>query len=208
VKGVGIGLLNPTVMLEIPQDEAFKVGNAYLSSGGNRARLANHWWWDGTNNFTGDGMMIALRGIEGGGDQEIRFHKHTGGVFTRLMTIVSNGNVGIGVTAPTVKLQVAGNIIAVDPTAANHVANKTYADVPPGLDTQLLLASANCPNFLLYGGTDGTQLRMRHMPSGVWSGWITTSQPYCNPVQPGGPNCGNLICDPGETTVSCPGDCP
>jgi hypothetical protein len=40
----------------------------------------------------------------------------------------TKGNVGIGTTSPTAKLQVAGNIIASDPTAANHVATKNYVD--------------------------------------------------------------------------------
>jgi hypothetical protein len=49
-----------------------------------------------------------------------------------------NGNVGIGTGAnyPAAKLEVVGNIIAQDPTAANHVVTKGYADAnykdPPG----------------------------------------------------------------------------
>lgn len=40
----------------------------------------------------------------------------------------SSGNVGIGVTNPSVKLHVNGNIIANDPTDSNHVATKEYVD--------------------------------------------------------------------------------
>ena len=47
---------------------------------------------------------------------------------TEKMRIASDGDVGIGTTAPTAKLHVNGNIIASTPTANNHVATKAYVD--------------------------------------------------------------------------------
>ena len=43
------------------------------------------------------------------------------------------GNVGIGTTAPTARLEVVGNIIAAPPTAANHVATRGWVEaaMPP-----------------------------------------------------------------------------
>ncbi|MFC1522945.1 hypothetical protein ACFL6Y_11110, partial [Elusimicrobiota bacterium] len=44
---VGIGVTNPTVKLDVAQNNAIKVGQAYLSSGGNYAHLANNEWFNG-----------------------------------------------------------------------------------------------------------------------------------------------------------------
>ncbi len=42
------------------------------------------------------------------------------------------GSVGVGTTNPTAKLEVAGNIVASDPTASNQVATKGYVDAASG----------------------------------------------------------------------------
>ena len=45
---VGIGVTNPGVALEVAQNKAIKVGNAYLSSGGDYTHLANNEWYNGS----------------------------------------------------------------------------------------------------------------------------------------------------------------
>lgn len=58
---------------------------------------------------------------------------------------VTSTGVGIGTASPTAKLHVAGNIIASDPTAANHVATKDYVDgksIPSGM---IAMFDASCP---------------------------------------------------------------
>ncbi len=69
-------------------------------------------WFDNNPNFFGEKVCTTLTSL--------------------LDTIgikVSSGNVGIGtVTAPTTRLEVAGNIIANDPTAPNHVVTRSFLD--------------------------------------------------------------------------------
>jgi len=48
------------------------------------------------------------------------------------LTILKNGNVGIGTTTPDEKLHVDGNIVADSPLSDDHVVTKGYADVAYG----------------------------------------------------------------------------
>jgi len=92
--------------LEVAQNQAIKIGNAYLSSGGNYVHLANNEWYDGNKwHGTEPGARIQLD------RQRISFHRHDGkGAHTESMTITENGNLGIGTTNPSSKLDVAGDI--------------------------------------------------------------------------------------------------
>lgn len=75
----------------------------------------------------------------------------------------SSGNVGIGTASPTAKLHVNGNIIASNPTAANHVATKDYVDgksIPSGM---IAIFDATCPT----GWTRVTSLDQRTLHA--WS---------------------------------------
>ena len=59
------------------------------------------------------------------------------------------GNVGIGTTAPTARLEVVGNIIAAPPTASNHVATRGWVEAAVGVDRRchVLVSTFNvsCP---------------------------------------------------------------
>ena len=85
---VGIGLISPTTNLEIVQNGALKLGNAYLSSGGDYVHLSNNEWYNGaTWTQTAVGAMLQLTG------QNFNFYSHaaTGGAHTLLGTINATG---------------------------------------------------------------------------------------------------------------------
>ena len=88
---VGIGVSSPTIStrLEVAQNNAIKIGNAYLSSGGDYAHLANNEWFNGAAwKSTAPGALIQLTG------QSIAFHKHDAvGNHTLLASIDSDGNI-------------------------------------------------------------------------------------------------------------------
>ncbi|HOI41433.1 MAG TPA: hypothetical protein PK523_00675 [Elusimicrobiales bacterium] len=87
---VGIGVTTPGVKLDVAQHEAIRVGNAYLSSGGNYAHLANHEWYKSPGGWQVTGTPGALIQING---QNITFYRHNGaGTHDTSATIDANGN--------------------------------------------------------------------------------------------------------------------
>jgi hypothetical protein len=107
---VGIGLAAPSTMLEVAQNNTIKLGNSQLSSGGTYMHLAQNAWFNGSAwQFPVANQAGALIQIS---SNVTNFYTHNGaGTFTQNMTILGNGNVGIGssATAPNVKLAIAGN---------------------------------------------------------------------------------------------------
>jgi len=68
------------------------------------------------------------------------------------MTITSGGNVGVGTTSPTTKLEVMGNIIAANPTNNNHVATKEYVDESVAAAGTVELYGKTCPEGTVQSG--------------------------------------------------------
>ncbi len=87
---VGVGTLNPATKLEV---------SGIIRSSGN---LPN---FQGSSNVN----LISL----GDNTGRVSLWTTTGGNQTERMTIINNGNVGIGTTAPTQKLEVNGNVRAI-----------------------------------------------------------------------------------------------
>jgi hypothetical protein len=111
---VGLGTSTPGVALDVSQNKAIRVGNAILSSGGDRVHLSNHTWYNGTA-WQSDGAVGGLYQING---QQHLWWTHNGaGIFTNLMFLNESGNLGIGTTSPTSRLHVNGGTIRLASTA-------------------------------------------------------------------------------------------
>lgn len=108
---VGIGLINPTVKLDIAQNGAMKVGNAYLSSGGDFAHLANNEWYNGAAWSTNGsaGALIQLTG------QSVNFYTHdnTGATHVLTMTVDSGGSMRAGDSVVSAKLNCVDTIFGI-----------------------------------------------------------------------------------------------
>jgi hypothetical protein len=87
---VGIGVTTPGVKLDVAQHEAIRVGNAYLSSGGDYVHLANHEWYKVPGGWQVTGTPGALIQISG---QNITFYRHNGaGSHAASASIDANGD--------------------------------------------------------------------------------------------------------------------
>jgi hypothetical protein len=89
---VGVGTAIPSVNVEVAQNGAIKVGQAYFSSGGNYAHMANNEYFNGTSWRANDtpGALIQIA------DQNINFYRHDGhGVHTFLGQINADGDLTV-----------------------------------------------------------------------------------------------------------------
>ncbi len=110
------------------------------------------------------------------------------------LLIRADGNVWIGTSLPTAKLEVAGNIIAATPTANNHVATKGYVDTAvAGAATNEM---ANCipastalmdakwlPKTLCYNGPGqfSCYYASSRMNTNIW-GWTSAQAIYYDSI--------------------------
>ena len=128
---VGIGTPTPSVQLEVAQNQTVKVGNAFLSSGGDFMHLANNAWYNGSIwNFNGSpGVLLQFNSNVAG------FFTHNGaGTFTPRVTITNIGRVGIGTTTPNEALEVNGAIRFTTDASSMSKAPRVIRtpDVTPG----------------------------------------------------------------------------
>jgi hypothetical protein len=109
-QNVGIGVVNPLVKLHIEPNTAIRLGEGFISSGGPFLHLSNNNWYNGSawsaNLVNRQGVMLQMNA----GD--LNFYTSSAGVgvptFQFNMIVRSDGNVGIGNTAPNTKFYVAG----------------------------------------------------------------------------------------------------
>jgi hypothetical protein len=87
---VGLGVAAPTTALEVAQNKAIKVGNAYISSGGDYMHLSNNEWYNGAGSWITNGSAGALIQLAG---QGVNFYKHdAAGNHTSTANLDANGN--------------------------------------------------------------------------------------------------------------------
>lgn len=93
---LGVGVVAPSTQLEVAQNTAIKIGQGYISSGGDYLHLANNEWYAGSGSgwiASAAGAMLQLTG------QYINFYSHTAaGVHTTEMTV---GPTGVNILAPS-----------------------------------------------------------------------------------------------------------
>jgi hypothetical protein len=105
---VGIGTVSPEQKLHVE-------GTIQL---GNQENLAwaydNGQYYNYITNFydNSTGMAFRAGSWTSGNNVDFSFQTHYGGAWNTKLAIKSDGNVGIGTTSPTSKLEVAGNIVA------------------------------------------------------------------------------------------------
>ena len=89
---VGIRTAAPGVALDVAQNQTIRVGQAYLSSGGDFVHLANNEYYNGAAWVaTGAGALLQLSG------QTAKIYSHTAaGAHTALLTVQPGNDVGVG----------------------------------------------------------------------------------------------------------------
>jgi len=112
---VGIGTNNPfstpqrTMNLDV-NGNVYAGNNSYFLSGYDKTGESQFFGKEYQSTILG-GMEIENTTLDGNWSQKLHFHTHHFGTSNgRRMTILENGNVGIGITNPGYKLDVSGNI--------------------------------------------------------------------------------------------------
>lgn len=122
---VGIGTSTPTNNLSFGNaaDQKIAVENSGGTNVGRNLTIASGSAGGGFNNVAGGNMIIQAGVGTGTGESTISFQNGTTlgnsptlQTMSTKMTILGNGNVGIGTTTPTAKLDVAGTLKVVDGT--------------------------------------------------------------------------------------------
>jgi hypothetical protein len=118
----GFGRPDPQVQVDVAQNQAVRVGNALLSSGGDFMHLANNAWFNGTSwqSTGGAGAILQFSGTT------TTFFRHNGaGTLTSSVVIDGNGRVGIGSTGPVARLEVVADGVAAYTGSAHSAILRT-----------------------------------------------------------------------------------
>ncbi len=95
---IGVGVSNPSTSIDVAQNGALKVGNAYFSSGGDSVNIANNEYYNGSSWVT-NGSAGALLQLTG---QGVNFYTHTTtGAHTSTMSITSGGTIAVNAGGQT-----------------------------------------------------------------------------------------------------------
>jgi len=159
---VGIGTINPTANLHIQAAQPTLNIESLNTAAGSASTLAfGHSQSSVTTPTAKIYSYLTCGGSCTAGD--LRFSTTLNDIQSDKMTILSTGNVGIGTTAPSAKLEVAGNIIASNPVSGNHVATKDY------VDTKVASAAGGTSNCI--GQTSNTNSFTNICPAGYTMIW-------------------------------------
>ena len=112
---IGIGVTTPQNLLDIANrntNDHIKLRALTVAEGQQAAGTGISWTWDNSGTWAEE--WAAVRAIfPGAGNSHLTFSTKPGGTaMTEKVRILDNGNVGIGTTNPTTKLQVNGTITA------------------------------------------------------------------------------------------------
>lgn len=172
----------PGVAINVAQNSTYRIGNAYLSSGGNYMHLATNEYYNGSSWIAtgGTGALMQMNG------QTVTFYTHNGaGSHTQTMNISAAGDMSMPsrITISGASADVTGHVIARGQNACNTSHIRTYATT----------GTTSCP-----GGTYAT------LQSGVISKYVmmpryadigtglATAWMLCCPC-PGGAGCPSLL---------------
>lgn len=148
---VGIGTASPKLMLEVADSNAIRLGNAFLSSGGNFTHIATNAWYNGTAwQFAVSAQAGALF-QQNGNVTNFYSHAGTSATITNRMTILGNGNVGIGTTAPNASalLDISSTTQGVLFPRMTNAQRQAIATPATGL----IIYNTDCNSFDYYKGT-------------------------------------------------------
>ncbi len=164
---VGIGTQNPGAKLEIAQNSAIKLGNAYISSGANNnlAHFATNEWWNGTAwVVNGEGGLIQIQ------PEGIYLYHHTAASsdtsHTVLLGVQNNG----GILIPANKGN--GKVLTSDANGVGtwQVGAGSYNYFTSGNDTSVTPPAAGSYIVNVAGGASFT-----HEDAGTVRVWVGES---------------------------------